>query len=557
MAAAPIITVLRLCGTLAAFEHAGGFLMTSPRWWQSGAVYQIYPRSYQDSNADGVGDLRGILQRLDYLQTLGVGAIWLSPFFKSPMADFGYDVADYCDVDPLFGTLDDFDELVAAAHARDIKVIIDYVPNHTSSQHPWFLESRQSRTNPKADWYIWRDPKPNGGLPNNWGSAFGGPAWTWDEQRGQYYFHQFTPQQPDLNWRNPEVKAAMLDVLRFWFRRGVDGFRMDVIWMIWKHPDMPDQPPLPGAVLRGENDIFNSQQHIYDWDYEGIHDLMREMRLIADEFGDTVLIGEIYLPLERWVRYYGTADAPELHLPFNFRLIELREWTAAAVRSEIAMLEAAVPRHGYPNYVLNNHDQPRFPSRFGAQHTRTAAMLLLTLRGTPTLYQGEEIGMVNGIIAPHQIKDPQGINLGLAHTRDVARTPMQWDSSPYAGFSTVEPWLPVHPDYTITNVAAQINAPHSTFNLYRTLLKLRREHTAFSIGTLTLLDLHPDVVAYERASGTERFIVVLNFGSKPLSVEPPVHGVKVLSTHAFAPNEPIKGHLELWGNEGVIMRVTP
>jgi glycosidase len=526
--------------------------MSQPHWWQSGVVYQIYPRSFKDSNGDGVGDLQGIIDRLDYLKQLGVGAIWISPFFKSPMKDFGYDVADYCDVDPLFGDLATFDRLVQAVHARGIKLLIDWVPNHTSDEHPWFVESRSSRDNPRRDWYIWKDARPDGSLPNNWGSAFGGPAWAYDETTGQYYFHQFVPGQPDLNWRNPHVRAAMHDVLRFWLDRGVDGFRMDVVHMIWKHPDMPDQPPAPDARPRGPGDIHNTQQHIYDWDYEGIHERMREFRLILDSYGDTLMIGEIWLPIDRWVRYFGTPEAPEFQLPFNFRLMET-PWTAQNVRREIALMEASVPPHGYPNYVLNNHDKSRFNSRVGQEQSRGAAMLLLTLRGTPTIYQGEELGMLDGDILPHQMRDPQGINLGVAYTRDVTRTPFQWDDSPYAGFSEAEPWLPVNPDYRQRNTIRQMSDTTSHYALYHRLIALRRDETAFSIGSLALHDLHPDVVAYTREHAGRRFAVVVSFSSHPVSVQPSFRGEIIADTQMKRAGEPMNDALELWAYEGVII----
>jgi glycosidase len=527
-------------------------MMSQPYWWQSGVVYQIYPRSFKDSNGDGVGDLQGIIDRLDYLKQLGVGAIWISPFFKSPMKDFGYDVADYCDVDPLFGDLATFDRLVQAAHDRGIRLIIDWVPNHTSDEHPWFVESRSSRDNPRRDWYIWKDARPDGSLPNNWGSAFGGPAWAYDEKTGQYYFHQFVPGQPDLNWRNPQVRAAMHDVLRFWLDRGVDGFRMDVVNMIWKHPDMPDQPPDPNARPRSPNDIHNTQQHIYDWDYEGVHERMREFRLILDQYGDTLMIGEIWLPIDRWVRYFGTPEAPEFQLPFNFRLMETA-WTPQNVRQEIALMEANVPPHGYPNYVLNNHDKPRFNSRVGQEQSRGAAMLLLTLRGTPTIYQGEELGMVDGDIQPHQMRDPQGINLGVAYTRDVTRTPFQWDDSPYAGFSEAEPWLPVNADYPQRNALRQMSDPTSHYALYHRLIALRRAETAFSIGSLALQDLHPDVVAYTRDHEGRRFAVVVSFSSRPISIQMPFRGEIIVDTQLKRAGEPVNDALELWAYEGVVI----
>ncbi|MEJ5224193.1 MAG: alpha-amylase family glycosyl hydrolase, partial [Anaerolineales bacterium] len=380
------------------------FTQNSLHWWQIGVVYQVYPRSFKDTNADGIGDLNGIIEKLDYLHDLGIQAIWLSPFYPSPMADFGYDVADYCNVDPLFGTLDDFDRLVAGAHQRGIKIIIDWVPNHTSDQHPWFRESRASRDNPKRDWYIWRDARPDGSLPNNWGSFFGGPAWTFDPLTGQYYLHQFVKEQPDLNWRNPQVRAAMYDTLRFWLRRGVDGFRMDVIGLIIKDKDLRDNPLNPHADPNlPPNDLHGRLIHRYNMDQDEVHPILREIRAVLDEFDDRCAIGELWGEYDRWVRYYGQ-HGEELHLPFNFRLM-WEPWQAAAMRRSVDAMEAALPPFAWPNYVLGNHDQPRLATRFGGQaQARLAAMMLLTLRGTPTLYYGDELGMENGVIPPEKIQ---------------------------------------------------------------------------------------------------------------------------------------------------------
>ncbi|MBI4927046.1 MAG: alpha-amylase, partial [Anaerolineae bacterium] len=332
-------------------------------WWQKSVFYQIYPRSFMDSNHDGVGDIPGIIARLDYLndgtpQSLGIDAIWLSPFQRSPMADFGYDVADYCDVDPLFGTLADFDRLVVEAHKRGLKVIIDYVPNHTSDQHAWFLESRSSRDNPKRDWYIWRDAKPDGSPPNNWGSFFGGPAWTFDKLTGQYYMHQFDKGQPELNWRNPDVVQAMMDVLRFWMRRGVDGFRMDVVGLLLKDKDLRDNPINPDAPADlPESDLFSRLLMVHNWDQDEVHEIIKLIRRTLDEFPDRMGIGELWGPMDRWVAYYGK-NGDELQLPFNFRLMH-QPWSAAAMRASVDEMEAALPDFAWPNYVLGNHDGAR------------------------------------------------------------------------------------------------------------------------------------------------------------------------------------------------------
>ncbi len=532
------------------------------KWWQRGVVYQIYPRSFKDTNHDGVGDLNGIIEKLDYLNdgtpnSLGIDAIWLSPFQRSPMADFGYDVSDYCDVDPLFGTLADFDRLTAEAHRRGIKIIIDYVPNHTSDQHPWFIESRSSRTNPKRDWYIWRDPKPDGSLPNNWGSFFGGPAWTFDPATGQYYLHQFVKEQPELNWRNPEVVQAMLDVLRFWMKRGVDGFRMDVIGLIIKDKDLRDNPlnPNPPANLP-PNDLFSRLLQVYNMDQDEVHEMVRRIRSTLDEFDDRVGIGELWGPLDRWVRYYGK-NGEELQLPFNFRLMQ-QPWSAQAMRASVDELEAALPPFAWPNYVLGNHDQPRFASRFGGlAQARLAGMMLLTLRGTPTVYYGDEIGLENGVIPPEKIVDPQGKNLGAERSRDVCRTPMQWDSSPFAGFSDVEPWLPVSADYTTRNVAAESTDPNSMLSFYRRLFWLRKGSPALFGGSYRPVDAPGDCFVYWRESGSERKLVALNFSAKPLRLQAGLSGKArlALSTHPDAPAGVTLDALELRPYEGVILDV--
>ena len=349
-------------------------------WWMTGVIYQIYPRSFQDTTNNGVGDLPGITSRLDYLSgTLGIDAIWISPFYRSPMADFGYDVSDYTDVDPLFGTLADFDELLAQAHARGIRVIIDWVPNHTSDQHPWFQAARSSRQDPRRDWYVWRDPRPDGSLPNNWLSVFGGPAWEWDEASGQYYLHSFVPQQPDLNWRNPEVRKAMFQTIRFWLERGVDGFRVDVAHVVMKDPEFRDNPPASGADRRFRyGHTYELQDHLHDKGHPDGHGVYRQMRTILDEYDDDrFAVGEIHFDdLTRWAAYYGDGT-DQLHMPFNFTLLTT-PWEAAAVQQAVEAIEAVVPDGCWPNYVLGNHDTARPVRRLGHAGARLGAMLLLT-----------------------------------------------------------------------------------------------------------------------------------------------------------------------------------
>ena len=518
-------------------------------WWERGVVYQIYPRSFQDSDGDGVGDLAGIERRLDYVAALGVDAVWLSPIYPSPMADFGYDVADYCDIEPLFGTLADFDRLLAAAHARGLKLILDFVPNHSSDRHPWFAESRACRASAKRDWYIWRDPGPDGGPPNNWISDFGGSAWEWDEATGQYYLHAFLPQQPDLNWRNRELKAAMLDAMRFWFERGVDGFRIDVLWHIVKAEGWPDNPVNP-AWREGMNERDRVLQR-HSTDQPEAHAIAAEMRALADACGDKVLIGEIFLPNDRLARWFGTPERPQVHLPFNFTLIENR-WDAAGIAALVADYEASLPAHGWPNWVLGSHDAPRVAARLGEAQARVAMVLLLTLRGTPTLYQGDELGIGRCDIAADSVRDPRELRQpGLGLGRDPCRTPMAWDAGANAGFSSAEPWLPLHPDWATRNVAAQADDPRSMLSLTRALLALRRERPALSLGDWVPIAGAGDLLAYERRHAGERLLVALNLGAHDLPLPHAAVGRPVLVSTLAGD----AAHGALRGNEAVVVEL--
>ena len=526
-------------------------------WWQKGIIYQIYPRSFMDDNADGVGDLRGIVTRLDYLQWLGIDAIWLSPIYPSPMADFGYDISDYTDVHPLFGTLDDFDALLADAHRRGMKVVLDFVPNHTSDQHPWFQESRSSRDNPKRNWYIWRDPGKDGGPPNNWLSNFGGSAWQFDPQAGQYYYHAFLKEQPDLNWRNPEVRHAMHDVLRFWLERGVDGFRVDVIWHIVKDSEFRDNPRNP-QYKPGQNP-HNELLATYTSDRPEVHDIIAEMRHVLDGYGQRMMVGEVYLPLERLVTYYGEGGAG-VHMPFNFQLIGTR-WNAASVRDAINAYEGSLPAYGWPNWVLGNHDNPRIASRIGDAQARVAAVLLLTLRGTPTMYYGDEIGMHDVPIPLERVQDPFEKNIpGMGLGRDPERTPMQWDSSSYAGFSTATPWLPIAKDYAMVNVAAERDDPQSMLNLYRRLIGLRRSEDALSVGTFFTLPAADELIAYVRQHRDRRMLVVLNLSDSAQTLRSDAlaaGGRVVLSTHVDREANAVGQQVALRADEALVIELPP
>ncbi|MCW2238401.1 alpha-amylase family glycosyl hydrolase [Azospirillum canadense] len=521
-------------------------------WWQSGVVYQVYPRSFQDSNGDGVGDLPGLLARLDHLVTLGVDAVWISPIYPSPMADFGYDVEDYTGVHPLFGTMEDFDRLVAAAHERGLKVILDYVPNHSSDRHPWFVASRSSRDDAKRDWYVWRDPAPDGGPPSNWLSEFGGSAWEWDEATGQYYYHAYLKEQPDLNWRSPEVRAAMLDALRFWLDRGVDGFRVDAIHHLIEDEQLRDNPPNPG--WREGMSPTRRVIRIHTMDQPEVHDAIAAMRRVVDSYsGDRLLIGEAYLPIDQLMAYYGT-DLSGFQLPFNFHLLST-PWEAKALAALIDQYEAALPPGGWPNWVLGNHDRSRVASRLGKAQARVAAMLLLTLRGTPTLYQGDEIGMTDVPIPPHLVQDPWEKNVpGLGLGRDPARTPMPWDGTPGAGFTSGKPWLPLGPEATRVNVTAQAADPGSKLALYKALLALRRVEPALSVGSYRRVSAEDDVLVYERAHGGRRLWVLLNLGRDLAMVDAPVEGAHIrVSTHLDRDGEPVAGSVRLRPNEGVVI----
>jgi alpha-glucosidase len=525
----------------------------SELWWRRGIFYQIYPRSFQDSDGDGVGDLTGIIHRLPYLLTLGIDAIWLSPIFTSPMADFGYDIADYTGIDPLFGTMEDFDALAKAAHDGGLKLILDLVPNHTSDQHPWFVEARRSRDNPRRDWYIWRDPAPDGGPPNNWLSEFGGSAWEYDQASGQYYYHAFLAQQPDLNWRNPAVRAAIYDVMRFWLRKGVDGFRVDVLWHLVKDAEFRDNPPNPGYLEgRTPHERILSR---YSADQPEVHGVVAEMRQVLDEFGDRVLIGEIYLPIERLMTYYGK-DLAGAHLPFNFALLSA-PWHARDIEKIIADYEQALPPGAWPNWVLGNHDRPRVASRIGREQARVAAMLLLTLRGTPTLYYGDEIGMNQVAIAPDQVRDPFERNVpGIGVGRDGCRTPMQWSAVPNAGFTSASPWLPVADDYSHENVVNLTADRLSILNLYRALIRLRKRHDVFVTGHYRPVAAEGDLLLYRREGPDETITVALNLGDDPVSLETEGRGLDgkvLLSTYLDRDGERIRGTLDLRGNEGVVI----
>jgi len=533
-------------------------------WWRTAVFYEIYVRSFQDSNGDGVGDLPGIIQRLDYLndgtpRSLGVDALWLTPINPSPMFDFGYDVSDYRDVDPLFGSRADLDRLIAEAHRRDIRIILDLVPNHTSHLHPWFQASRRARTDPKRNWYIWRDAGRDGGYPNNWVSSFGGPAWTLDPSTGQYYLHSFLAEQPDLNYRNPEVVRAMEAVIRYWLDRGVDGFRVDVIHKMIKDVGLRDNPrPAPEE----EHPIrhYGGQIHVYDEDQPELHDIIRSWRGILNAYGERAMVGEVYLfDPARLAAYYGNGH-DELPLAFNFSFM-WSPWDAAAFRSQVDTIESALPADAQPTYVLSSHDAPRYQTRFddttwGAARARVAAMMLLTLRGTPFLYYGEEIGMRDVVIPPEHVCDPVGKRFP-AVGRDPERTPMQWSNAPGAGFtSAADTWLPIGPDYETVNVARQMDDPRSHLSFYRRLIWYRKEATALTHGTYRPLDGPTDTFVYLREHADQQLLIALNFAGEPRRIRLPQFpaGRIEVSTDAGRKQGPIVlAALDLGPVEGLIV----
>ncbi|HEY9285074.1 MAG TPA: alpha-glucosidase [Pyrinomonadaceae bacterium] len=543
----------------------------APRWWQRAVFYEIYPRSFQDSNGDGVGDLNGITRRLDYLRSLGVDAVWITPFYPSPQVDFGYDVSDYEAVDPQFGTLADFDRLVREAHKRRIKVVIDFVLNHTSDQHPFFVESRSSKTNPKRDWYVWHDPKADGSRPNNWSSSFGPVAWTMDEGTGQYYYHYFYPQQPELNWRNPEVERRMLETIRFWLKRGADGFRLDAVNYLYEDPQLRDNPVL--AELRFGSTTEREQEKKYNRDLPEVQDAMVRLRAFNDRVNpESVLVGEAYVPKwEELMRYYGPSDNG-VHLPFNFFLVmepARSQLKASVFRDVIAASERALQGR-WTTYVLSNHDIPRHYDRLGDgknndEIAKLTATMLLTLRGTPFLYYGEEIGMVTTEPKTvEEVRDPVGKRYWpLRKGRDGERTPMQWDSSAHAGFTapSATPWLPVPPSAREKNVAAQAGDPASLLSFYRRLIALRRRSPALLDGDYDAIGSDPHVYAYRRGARGQTAIVALNMSAErrafrlppPAGGGPFVYSVALSSRPAPAHGRNVSGELSLAPFEAVIL----
>jgi alpha-glucosidase len=491
-------------------------------WWRDGVIYQIYPRSFADSNDDGIGDLNGIIAHLDYLSDLGVDAIWLSPIYPSPDKDFGYDVSDYINIDPKYGTMGDFDRLVAETHERGLRLIMDMVMNHTSNIHPWFLESHSSRKNPKHDWYIWMKGYSKNQAPNNWQAAFGGSAWEYDPVCDQYYLHSFAKEQPDVNWRNPDVRKAQLSAFKFWMDRGVDGFRLDVFNAYFKHPDFPNNSPKLG--IRS----FDRQNHVFDMDQPEMMPLLHDLRKLLDSYPERYAVGETYMAtLDKVISYCGD---DKLHSAFSFDFTNKNlffPWNPTWIKRVVSERDKGFSAaNAWPTTVLSNHDLPRAASRYSKGDNdalaRLALGLLLTLRGTPFIYYGEEIGMRDIHLSYSQIVDPAGkMYWPLYKGRDGCRSPMQWNSNSMAGFSRSKPWLPVHPDYMDRNVSAQKADRNSLFYFTKSILTLRKKYAALQKGTQLFLKSPPGTLEYLRTHGIQSLLVLMNFTSRSKSIELP------------------------------------
>lgn len=518
-------------------------------WWRGAVIYQIYPRSFQDSTGDGSGDLVGIAKRLDHVASLGVDAIWLSPFFKSPMADMGYDVSDYCDVDPIFGTLADFDAVVAKAHGLGLKVMIDQVISHTSDQHPWFKESRASRDNAKADWYVWADPKPDGTAPNNWLSIFGGPAWEWDGVRRQYYMHNFLTSQPDLNFHNRDVQDALLDTVKFWLERGVDGFRLDTVNFYFHDRKLRDNPPLDKSHAGGtadapETNPYSFQHHLHDKTQPENIEFLKRFRALLDKYDARATVGEVgdgYRSLSTVAAYTNGGD--KLNMCYTFDLLS-PDFSAAHIRGCVDAVEKSI-QDGWICWAFSNHDVMRHVSRFThvgddpARVAKLALSVISTLRGSICLYQGEELGLAEAELAFEDLRDPYGIRFWPAFKgRDGCRTPMVWEGAkPFAGFSSVKPWLPVPPAHVDLAVDRQDGVAGSVLSHYRQMLAFRKAHPALVDGDIHFLATNQDVLAFTRTKGKDSFLFVYNLTRKPVHFQVPakLKGLAAVAIPGFNP----------------------
>lgn len=499
----------------------------SGEWWRGAVIYQIYPRSFRDTNGDGIGDLKGVVQGLDYIASLGVDGIWISPFFTSPMKDFGYDVADYCGIDPIFGDFDDFDEIIERSHKLGLKVIIDQVYSHTSDQHAWFQESRADQDNPKADWYVWADPKPDGSPPSNWQSVFGGSAWQWDGPRRQYYLHNFLTSQPDLNVHNPQVQDALLETARFWLDRGVDGFRLDALNFSMHDPQLRDNPP-SGVPIEQVTRPFDMQIKQFNQSHADIPGFLERIRAEIDRYPERFTVAEVGGPDPLAEMKAFTADGKRLDSAYNFDFLYAPKLTAQLVKQTLAHWEGT-PGEGWPSWAFSNHDAPRATTRWADdgdldQIARLNMLLLLALRGNPIIYQGEELGLPQGHVPFEDLQDPEAI-ANWPHTlgRDGARTPMPWQAkAPQAGFSNANrTWLKLDQAHAERAVDRQVNDPASIATYTRDLLKLRRSLPAMVAGASHLLDTPENIVAFVRGSGSEAVLCVFNLGNETATWTPP------------------------------------
>ncbi len=528
-------------------------------WFRNTVLYQIYPRSFYDSDGDGVGDIRGIIQKLPYLRgeekSLGIDALWLSPMYPSPMADFGYDVMDYTDIDPLFGTLDDFKELVEKAHLRGIKVLTDFIPNHTSHEHPWFTESKSSRDNPRRDWYVWRDPSPDGGPPNNWLSVFGGSAWEYDEATRQYYLHSFLKEQPDVNWDNAGLREAMRQALKFWLDLGVDGFRLDAVYWMSKDPTFRNDPVNP-HYEEGKDDPYNALLHRHSREskrlYAHLNEIARTLKGYPEKFMIVEASPELFDMDESYLRLYRHID-PSVCAPFNFEGLHL-PWKADVFRDFIDDFQARMHPDYVPVYCMGNHDVTRLSRRIGREQARMAIMMQLTLPGLPVIYYGDELGMGGVDVPPELSQDPFGKRVP-GKTRDPERTPFQWDVSEHAGFSSATPWLPLGSDHTEHNLEREATHPTSMFNLYRALISLRQKTSALKHGSYRSINTPQGVYGYIRRYAEESMLVLLNFSDESKDIQKEeLSGNVLLSTYMDIPvSSPQTIHLR--SHEGIIMRL--
>ena len=521
-------------------------------WWESAVIYEVALISFQDSNGDGKGDLAGLISRIDYLKWLGIDAVWLTPIYKSPFRDLGYDISDYCAIDPAFGSLEDFDRLVKALHAEDIRLILDLVPNHTAHDHEWFVESSSSRNSAKSDWYIWADAAENGGPPNNWLSRFGGSGWEWCEARRQYYYHSFLTEQPDLNWRNPQVRGAIADIMRFWLDRGVDGFRVDASAVLIKDELLRDNPPNPDAEGKPPP---QRQTPVFTDDRPETMSCIEFIRDVIDDYPGRLLCGEVQGKTDRIGHFYGN-DRPRLHLPLNFALLD-SQWDALSLQATIDAYFNAIPEHAWPVWVVGGHDKQRIASKIGEPQTRVMAMLLMTLWGTPFLYMGDEIGRKRVPIPPDRVCDPfEKLVPGYDLCRDPERAPMRWDDSARGGFTTGEPWLPLERPDGAVNIAAQRRDKRSLLALFRALIALRREHACLRQGDYKALRSRSDVLAFRRIEGRNEILVALNIAAEPRNWHWLGRGRLLMSTHLDRSPEPLpEASLLLRGNEGVIIAI--